>query len=428
MENLLIRGGRVIDPANGIDAVLDVRIEDGRIAEVAPGLSADGARIIEAAGRVVAPGFIDLHCHLRDPGQEYKEDIVSGTHAAARGGFTGVCCMPNTHPVNDCAAVTRYIIEKAETKGSGVHVYPVGAVSKGLEGKEMAEIGRMKEAGIVAISDDGRPVTNSNLFRLAMQYADHFGVFIMSHSEDKGLVGDGVMNEGFMSTKLGLPGITRAAEEVMVARDILVAEAEGKHVHLCHLSTKGGVQLVREAKARGVRVTAETTPHYIGATDDWVIGYDSNCRVNPPLREESDRLACIAGLADGTLDAIATDHAPHHEDEKRVEFHIAASGISGFETAFSVCNTELVKKGYMTLPRLIELMSAQPARLLGVPGGSLAVGAPADVVILDPEREITVDVAKFKSRGHNTPFDGRTYTGAVCATIVGGRVIDQEDC
>ena len=427
MENLLIRGGRVIDPANGIDAALDVRIEDGKIAAVAPGLPADGAQVIEAAGRVVAPGFIDLHCHLRDPGQEYKEDIVSGTRAAARGGFTGVCCMPNTHPVNDCAAVTRYIIEKAETKGSGVHVYPVGAVSKGLEGREMAEIGRMKEAGIVAISDDGRPVTNSNLFRLAMQYADHFGVFIMSHSEDKGLVGDGVMNEGFMSTKLGLPGITRAAEEVMVARDILVAEAEGKHVHLCHLSTKGGVQLVREAKARGVRVTAETTPHYIGATDEWVAGYDSNCRVNPPLREESDRQACIEGLADGTLDAISTDHAPHHEDEKRVEFHIAASGISGFETAFCVSNTELVRSGRMDMSRLIALMSTQPARILGVPGGTLGVGAPADVVVLDPQRQVTVDAKKFVSRGKNTPFDGRTYYGAVCATIVGGRVIDEED-
>ena len=427
MEKLLIRGGRVIDPANGIDAVLDLLIEDGKIAAVTPGLSADGAQVIEAAGRVVAPGFIDLHCHLRDPGQEYKEDIVSGTRAAARGGFTGVCCMPNTHPVNDCAAVTRYILEKAATKGSGVHVYPVGAVSKGLEGKEMAEIGRMKEAGIVAISDDGRPVMNSNLFRLAMQYADHFGVFIMSHSEDKSLVGDGVMNEGFMSTKLGLPGITRAAEEVMVARDILVAEAEGKHVHLCHLSTKGGVQLVREAKARGVRVTAETTPHYIGATDEWVAGYDSNCRVNPPLREESDRQACIEGLADGTLDAISTDHAPHHEDEKRVEFHIAASGISGFETAFCVSNTELVRSGRMDMSRLIALMSTQPARILGVPGGTLGVGAPADVVVLDPERQVTVDAKKFVSRGKNTPFDGRTYYGAVCATIVGGRVIDEED-
>jgi len=427
MENsILIRGGRVIDPKNGINQIADVLVLDGKIAAIGEGLSAQGVEVLEAAGKVVAPGFIDMHCHLRDPGQEYKEDLISGTKAAARGGFTGVCCMPNTKPVNDNAAVTRYILEKAQTKGSGVHVYPVGAISKDLEGKEMAEIGRMKAAGIIAISDDGKPVSNSNLLRLAMQYADHFGVFIMSHSEDKNLVGDGVMNEGFISTKLGLPGTTRAAEEVMIARDILVAEAEGKRIHLCHVSTKGGVQLVREAKARGVRVTAETAPHYIGATDEWVLGYDSNCRVNPPLREEMDRQACIAGLVDGTIDVIATDHAPHHEDEKRVEFHIAASGISGFETAFCVSNTELVRAGHMTLPQLIEKMSTKPAQLLGVPGGELTVGSAADVVVLDPQKEITVDVSKFVSKGHNTPFNGHTYFGTVCATIVGGRVIDRQ--
>lgn len=423
-QTILIRGGRVIDPANGVDETADVLIQSGKIAAIGRNIEAEDARIFDAAGRVVAPGLIDMHSHLRDPGLEYKEDIVSGTQAAARGGFTAVCCMPNTQPVNDNAAVTRYILEKAQTKGSGVRVYPVGAISKGLQGVEMAEIGRMKQAGIVAISDDGRPVTNSNLFRLAMQYAAHFGLFIMSHSEDKNLVGDGVMNEGYMSTKLGLPGITRAAEEVMIARDILVAEAEGKRVHICHVSTRGGVQLVREAKARGVRVTAETTPHYIGATDAWVEGYDSRCRVNPPLREEEDRLACIEGLVDGTLDCIATDHAPHHEDEKRCEFHLAASGISGFETAFCVSNSVLVKSGRMTLPRLIERMSTIPARLLGVQGGTLSVGVPADVVVLDPDREITVDASKFVSKGKNTPFDGRTYTGAVCMTMVGGRVID----
>ncbi|MBR5288045.1 MAG: dihydroorotase [Clostridia bacterium] len=423
---MLLRGGRVIDPASGVNQIADLLIENGRVAAIGENLPADGAQVFDAAGKVVAPGFIDMHCHLRDPGLEYKEDLISGTKAAARGGFTGVCCMPNTKPVNDNASVTRYILEKAQWQGSGVHVYPVGAISKGLEGKEMAEIGRMKQAGIIAISDDGKPVTNSNLLRLAMQYADYFNVFIMSHSEDKNLVGDGVMNEGFISTKLGLPGITRAAEEVMIARDILVAEAEGKRIHLCHVSTKGGVQLVREAKKRGVRVTAETAPHYIAATDDWVIGYDSNCRVNPPLREESDRLACIEGLCDGTLDAIATDHAPHHLDEKRVEFHIAASGISGFETAFCVSNTMLVKSGAMTLDKLIELMSANPAKLLGVEGGCLAVGSAADIVVLDPEREVTVDADKFVSRGHNTPFHGKTYFGAVCATIVGGKVIDQE--
>ena len=427
MEKILIRNGHVIDPANGVDAVCDILIEDGKIAKVEAAIAAgEGVRVIDAAGKVVAPGLIDMHCHLRDPGQEYKEDLVTGTRAAARGGFTGVCCMPNTSPVNDNASVTRYILEKAQWQGSGVHVYPVGAISKGLEGKEMAEVGRMKKAGIVAISDDGKPVSNSNLLRLAMQYADHFGVFIMSHSEDKNLVGDGVMNEGYMSTKLGLPGTTRAAEEVMIARDILVAEAEHKHLHLCHVSTRGGVQLVREAKARGVKITAETAPHYIGATEEWVAGYDSNCRVNPPLREEEDRLACIRGLCDGTLDAIATDHAPHHEDEKRVEFHIAASGIVGFETAFAISNTELVKKGYMTLSDLIVRMSTRPAEILGVEGGKLSVGAAADLVILDPDREITVDANTFASKGRNTPFHGKNYFGAVCATMVGGRMIYQE--
>ncbi len=425
-KKTLIQGGRVIDPKNGIDAVCDLLIENGKVAVLGEKLSGEGCEVIEAAGKVVSPGFIDMHCHLRDPGLEYKEDLITGTQSAARGGFTGVCCMPNTNPVNDNASVTRYILEKAETQGSGVHVYPVGAISKGLEGKEMAEIGRMKQAGIIAISDDGKPVSNSNLLRLAMQYADYFHVFIMSHSEDKNLVGDGVMNEGYMSTKLGLPGTTRAAEEVMIARDILVAEAEGKRIHLCHVSTRGGVQLVREAKARGVRVSAETAPHYIGANENWVEGYDSRCRVNPPLREEEDRLACIRGLCDGTLDVIATDHAPHHEDEKRVEFHLAASGISGFETAFCVSYTELVRSGYMTLPQLIEKMSTKPAQLLGVQGGELSVGAPADIVILDPDRQITVDAKNFKSKGKNTPFDGRTYYGAVCATLVGGRVIDQE--
>ncbi len=420
---MLIKGGFVIDPAHGVGALLDIRISDGKIEALGQHLPEDGERVIDATGKIVAPGFIDMHCHLRDPGQEYKEDIVSGTRAAARGGFTTICCMPNTRPVNDSPAVTRYIIEKAATKGSGVHVLPVGAVSKGLEGVEMAEIGRMHEAGIVAISDDGNPVTNSNLFRLAMQYADHFGLMIMSHSEDKALVGDGVMNEGLMSTKLGLPGITRAAEEVMIARDILVAEAEGKRVHICHVSTRGGAQLVREAKARGVRVSAETTPHYIGATDAWVEGYDTRCRVNPPLREEADRRALIKALCDGTIDVIATDHAPHHEDEKRVEFPLAASGISGFETAFCVCNTVLVKSGAMTLSALIERMSTRPARLLGVPGGALGVGDPADIVLIDPNRQVTVDASKFVSKGKNTPFDGKTYTGKICATLVAGREI-----
>ena len=404
--------------------ICDYLIADGKIRAIGTDLPEAG-EVINAKGLTILPAFIDTHCHWRTPGFEYKEDIATGSAAAAAGGYTFVNLMPNTKPVNDNAAVTRYIIEKAETQGSGVHVYPVGAVSKSLNGVEMAEIGRMKEAGIIAISDDGQPVANSNLFRLAMQYADHFGLFIMSHSEDKNLVGDGVMNEGFISTKLGLPGITRAAEEVMIARDILVAEAEGKRTHLCHVSTRGGVQLVREAKARGVRVTAETTPHYIGATDEWVIGYDSRCRVNPPLREEADRLACIEGLCDGTIDVIATDHAPHHEDEKRCEFHLAASGISGFETAFCISNTMLVKSGRMTLSDLIERMSVRPAKLLGVPGGSLSIGSAADVAVFDPDKEVVVDASKFLSRGKNTPFDGKRYFGEIALTLVGGRTAYQ---
>ena len=425
MEKLLIRGGRVIDPANGVDKVADVLIADGKIAAVGENLTDAETKVYDAAGKVVAPGFIDMHCHLRDPGQEYKEDIVTGTRAAAHGGFTAVCCMPNTKPVNDNAAVTRYIIEKAETQGSGVHVYPVGAVSKGLAGVEMAEVGRMKEAGIIAISDDGQPVANSNLFRLAMQYADHFGLFIMSHSEDKNLVGDGVMNEGFVSTKLGLPGTTRAAEEVMIARDILVAEAEGKRIHLCHVSTRGGVQLVREAKARGVRVTAETTPHYIGATDEWVIGYDSRCRVNPPLREEADRQACIDGLCDGTIDVIATDHAPHTPAEK-ADFLHAPNGSIGMETSFAAAYTALVKTGVLTLTELIEKMSVRPAELLGIEAGAIGAGEVADIALIDEHEAWVVDPEKLHGKSRNTPFKGMTLTGRVKATVCGGRVVFNE--
>lgn len=426
MMKTILRGGRVIDPSQNLDGVMDVLIEDGRIAELCAHAQEDGAEVIDVSGLCVLPGLVDIHCHLRDPGFEYKEDIATGTRSAAAGGFTSICCMPNTNPVNDCAAVTRYILERAATVGSGVHVYPIGAISKGLKGGELAEIGTMKEAGIVAISDDGKPVVNSNLMRLALIYADHFDVPVVSHSEDPDLVDGGVMNEGYMSTLLGLRGTTRAAEEVMIARDILVAEAYGKRIHLCHVSTKGGVQLIREAKARGVRVTAETAPHYIGATDAWVEGYDTNTRVNPPLRTEEDRLAVIAGLVDGTLDCIATDHAPHHADEKNVEYPLAASGMVGFETAFAVCYTELVEKGYMDLPRLVSLMTCKPARILNLPAGTLAPGARADIALVDPARSWTVDAAKLHSRSKNTPFDGRTYTGRVKRTLCAGRTIYEE--
>lgn len=426
MMKRLIRGGRVIDPSQGIDGVFDLLIADGVIVKIAERIEEADAEVIDAAGLCVLPGLVDIHCHLRDPGFEYKEDIATGTRSAAAGGFTSICCMPNTSPVNDCAAVTRYILERAKTVGSGVNVYPIGAISKGLKGAELAEIGTMKAAGIVAISDDGRPVVNANLLKLALIYADHFDVPIVSHSEDLDLTDGGVMNEGYMSTLLGLRGTTRAAEEVMIARDILVAEAYGKRIHLCHVSTKGGVQLVREAKARGVRVTAETAPHYIGATDAWVQDYDTNTRVNPPLRTEEDRLAVIAGLVDGTLDCIATDHAPHHADEKNVEYPLAASGMVGFETAFAICYTELVEKGFMDMSRLVSLMTANPARILNLPAGTLAPGARADVTLADIGERWTVDAEKLHSKSKNTPFDGKTYTGRVKKTLCGGQTIYEE--
>lgn len=426
MMKRLIRGGRVIDPSQGIDGVFDLLIADGVIVKIAERIEEADAEVIDAAGLCVLPGLVDIHCHLRDPGFEYKEDIATGTRSAAAGGFTSICCMPNTSPVNDCAAVTRYILERAKAVGSGVNVYPIGAISKGLKGAELAEIGTMKAAGIVAISDDGRPVVNANLLKLALIYADHFDVPIVSHSEDLDLTDGGVMNEGYMSTLLGLRGTTRAAEEVMIARDILVAEAYGKRIHLCHVSTKGGVQLVREAKARGVRVTAETAPHYIGATDAWVQDYDTNTRVNPPLRTEEDRLAVIAGLVDGTLDCIATDHAPHHADEKNVEYPLAASGMVGFETAFAICYTELVEKGFMDMSRLVSLMTTNPARILNLPAGTLAPGARADVTLADIGERWTVDAEKLHSKSKNTPFDGRTYTGRVKKTLCGGQTIYEE--
>ncbi len=422
-KSILIRGGRLIDPAQGIDEVLDLLVGDGVVRAVGKSLTAADAEVVEARGLLVLPGLVDIHCHLRDPGYEYKEDIASGTRAAARGGFTSVCCMANTHPVNDTAAVTGYILEKARNEGNGVHVYPIGAVTKGLKGTELAEIGELKAAGAVAISDDGRPVQNGRMLRLALQYAAYFDMPILSHSEDVELVDEGVMNEGEVSTRLGLRGTTRAAEEVMIARDILIAEAQGAAIHLCHVSTRGGVQLVREAKARGVRVTAETAPHYIAATDAWVEGYDTATRVNPPLRTEDDRQACIAGLVDGTLDCIATDHAPHHADEKAVEYPLAVAGISGFETAFAVCWTHLVEAGHLSASALVRLMTCAPAGILHLPAGSLGVGQAADLVLVDPDKQWIVDPKVFLSKGKNTPFAGKQYTGCVQATYVRGQRI-----
>lgn len=420
---ILIKGGRVIDPRNNIDEVTDIFIDKGVISEIGTDHDLDGLDItvIDATGKIVAPGLVDMHCHLREPGFEYKEDIESGTKSAAMGGFTSIACMPNTNPVIDNEAVVEFIKSKAEKVGC-VNVYPIGAISKGLEGKELAEIGEMKFAGVVAISDDGRPVVESGLMRRALEYASMFDVTVISHCEDMGLVGGGSMNEGYVSTALGLKGITRAAEEVMVSRDILIAEATNTAVHIAHVSTRGSVDLVRQAKKRGVKVTCETCPHYFTLTDKACEGFNTNAKMNPPLRTDDDVEAIKEGLRDGTIDAIATDHAPHHIDEKQCEFAVANNGIVGFETALGLGMTYLVKTGVLTINQLIEKMSANPADILGLNKGSLSVDRPADVVIIDTDTEYTVNVNEFKSKSKNSPYDGFKLCGKADYTIVNGNI------
>jgi dihydroorotase len=419
---LLVRGGRVLDPAGGVDALADVLVLDGRIVRVGPALEAPAeARVVDAAGWVVCPGFIDMHVHLREPGYEYKETVATGTRAAAAGGFTAVCCMANTLPVNDNRAVTDYILARARTDGV-VRVYPIGAVSRELEGKRLAELGEQAEAGCVGFSDDGRCVTDAGLYRRAMEYSLPFGLPVISHAEDYSLAGAGVMHEGPVSTELGLAGQSAAAEDVMVARDILLAELTGAHVHIAHVSTAGAVRLIRDGKARGVAVTAEVTPHHLVLTDEAVRGWDPNLRMQPPLRSKRDLEALLEALVDGTIDAIATDHAPHATAEKEGEFAAAANGVIGLETAVPVLLDRLVRPGRLDLATLVARLSAGPARLLHLPGGSLAAGAPADLTLLDPGRPWRVDPAAFRSRSRNTPFGGWTGTGAPVMTIVGGRV------
>jgi dihydroorotase len=420
--SLLIRGGRVVDPANGVDAAQDVLVKDGRIERVGTGLPAPaGVTVLDAAGKIVCPGFIDIHVHLREPGLEYKETVATGTRAAAAGGFTAVCCMANTQPVNDNRSITDYIRAKAEIEGA-VRVYPIGAVTRGLGGKDLAELAELAEAGCVAFSDDGKCVMNAHLYRRAMEYTLPFGVPVISHAEDDHLAAGGAMHEGVVSTELGIPGVPAAAEDVMVARDILLAEMTGAHLHIAHLSTVGAVRLVREAKARGVHVTAEVTPHHLLLTDEAVRSFDPNTKMNPPLRSRRDAEAVLEGLLDGTIDCIATDHAPHALSEKEGEFDHAAFGIVGLETAVSLLLDRLVKPGLVPLGTLVSRLSRDPARLLGLPGGSLAAGAPADLTILDPAEQWTVDPARFESRSRNTPFGGWTLTGRPWKTIVGGRV------
>lgn len=419
MHKLLIKGGEVVFPDHVEKA--DLLIENGKIADIGNDLRADSAEKIDAKGKTVFPGLIDMHVHLREPGFEYKEDIASGSAAAVAGGFTQICCMPNTDPVCDNAAVVGYIVSRAKEVGL-CKVRPIGAITKGEKGETLAEMGKMKEAGAVAVSDDGRPVMNARIMRLAMEYASDFGLICLSHCEDKDLVDGGVVNEGYNSTLAGLKGIPRAAEEIMIAREIILAETLGKRAHICHVSTKGGVQLLREAKARGVQITAETCPHYFTLTDDVVTSFDANTKVNPPIREAEDVAAIKSGLKDGTLDCIVTDHAPHHVDEKNVEYNLAAFGISGIETSFSLSYTALVKGGVLSLSELSDRMSAAPARILGLPGGKIEQGAVADLMIADLDEKYTIDSGKFISKGKNTPFNGTEVYGKVCCTIVDGDV------
>jgi dihydroorotase len=421
--SLLIRNGRVVDPANSMDGVHDVLVSGGRIERVGAGLAAPPeAAVIDATGKIVCPGFIDIHVHLREPGYEYKETVASGTRAAAAGGFTAVACMANTQPVNDNRSITDYIRAKAAVEGV-VRVYPIGAVTRGLGGEELAELAELAEAGCVAFSDDGRCVMNAALYRRAMEYTLPFGTPLISHAEDHQLSRGAAMNEGVVSTELGIAGAPAAAEDIMVARDILLAELTGAHVHIAHLSTAGAVRLVRDAKARGVRVTAEVTPHHLLLTEDAVRTFDANAKMNPPLRSKRDTEVLLEALVDGTIDCIATDHAPHAGSEKEGEFDRAAFGIVGLETAVGLLLDRLVKPGALPLATLISRLSRDPARLLGLPGGSLAPGAPADLTLLDPAVEWTVDPARFQSRSRNTPFGGWAVTGRPWKTIVGGGIV-----
>jgi dihydroorotase len=422
---IVIRGGRVIDPSRGGDAVADVLIDDGLVGAVGRNIgSPDGALEIDAGGKIVAPGFIDLHTHLREPGQEDLETVATGAAAAAAGGFTAVCAMPNTDPVADNQGVVGFIVRQAQRAGKA-RVYPIGAISVGQKGQQLAEFGEMVGAGAVAVSDDGKPVMSSHLMRTALEYARVFGIPVADHCEEMTLAQGGAMHEGIVSTRLGLKGIPSAAEEIMVARDILLAELTGGHVHLCHMSTRGSVELIRRAKEQGIRVTAEACPHHFTLTHEACEGYNTNAKMNPPLREASDREAVRQGLRDGTIDVIATDHAPHHYDAKEREFDDAPNGIIGLETALGLAVTELVETGLLTLPDLVLRMSTLPARIFHLPGGTLATGAPADVVVFDPTAEWDVRPERFLSKSRNTPFAGRRLRGRTETTIVGGAVVYQ---
>jgi dihydroorotase len=419
---LLVREARVVDPTQGHDGVMDLLIEDGKIRSLGRSISIRDTEVLEARGLTVVPGLIDMHVHLREPGFEYKETIATGTAAAAAGGFTAVASMANTEPPNDCAAVTQLILDKAALAGKA-RVHPIGSATRGMEGRELSEIGEMVAAGAVAISDDGRPVSDPNVLRRAMEYAKAFGIAVIEHCETPELHPGGVMNEGYWSTVLGLRGIPRASEEIAVARNIRLAELTGARLHIAHLSTAGALASVRAAKARGLAVTCEVTPHHLLLTDERVKRYDTQAKMKPPLATEEDRQALVEGLKDGTVDAIATDHAPHHADEKDEDFDSAPFGIVGLETAVPLCLDRLHRAGIVSLPRLVELLSTGPARILKVPGGTLAPGSPADVTLLDLEQVSRVEPRSFLSKGKNTPFAGWELRGRAVRTLLGGKTI-----
>lgn len=441
---ILIRGGRVVDPSQNLDGIADLLITDGKIAVVQKNLAvSDEVQTLDASGKVVAPGFVDLHCHLREPGEEHKETISSGTQAALRGGFTTICCMPNTKPAIDSRSVVEHVLEMASAT-KGARVFPIGAVTRGRQGKELTDMGELSAAGVVGFSDDGNPVASSLLMRHALEYSSMFGRPIISHCEDPELAQGGVMNEGAVSTVLGLKGVPAAAEEIMVARDLALARLTGGYLHLAHVSTAGSVELIRRAKDQGIKVTAEVTPHHLLLTEDLIAGtpaalpwsglqdfnspglYDTNTKVNPPLRTEADLAALRSGLRDGVIDAIATDHAPHLLTDKECEYGYAAFGISGLETALGMV-LALVHRKKLDLPTLVERMSCAPARIAGLAAGTLRAGSTADVTILDPLREWVVDPSQFASLGKNTPLAGYILKGKVTMTIVGGEVRWQEE-
>jgi dihydroorotase len=423
VRDVLLTGGRIVDPSTNTDAVGDVLLRDGKVESVGGKIGRpDNAEVIDCAGLVVAPGIIDVHCHLREPGREDVETVATGARAAAAGGITAVCAMPNTDPVTDNQAAVGFVLKQGRAAGAA-RVHPIGAISIGQKGERLAEFGEMVGAGAVAVSDDGKPVVSSQLMRTALEYARAFDIPVADHCEDPTLAAGGAMNEGVVSARLGLRGIPSEAEEIMAIRDILLARRTGGHVHLCHMSTKGSVELIRWGKDRGIRVTAEACPHHLSLTEDSVEGYNTNAKMNPPLRTLADVEAVREAVRDGTIDLLATDHAPHHADEKASAFADAPNGIIGLETCLAVNITWLVKPGIISLSTLIERMSCAPARIFRLPGGTLARGSVADVTIFDPTREWTVDPAGFRTKGRNTPYGGMTLTGRAACTIVGGSVV-----